>query len=187
MLSLRSLVCRAAVVAVALAALVPQARAGFVAAVTAEVSTTSTGAYHYQYTLTNDASSTLAAFDVLLNVSPFANLQVVTPPDGWFSAYAPGDTSIYFLSVDPATDLAPGNATTFSFVSDLAPLAQEYSTSGVNSTTFEFDTLTGTVLSPGLGVAAVPAPSTGVLALVGVAAGVGAAVVRRRPDALRPA
>jgi hypothetical protein len=175
------LVFRAAAVLAVLAALAPRAGAGFVVTVTADVSQTPSGPYRYAYTLANDAASTLSAFDFLLDVSPLADLQSITTPPGWFPAYVAGDTSLYVLSLTPATDLAPGTSATFSFLSPLAPGAQAYAISGLNPTTFDFDTQYGTVLSPTVSpVTTVPAPPSAVLALAGVATAAGAAGVRRR-------
>jgi hypothetical protein len=94
---------------------------------------------------------------------------------------AVGDTSLYVLSLTPATDLASGTSATFSFLSPLAPRAQAYAISGLNPATFDFDTQYGTVLGPKASpTTSVPAPPSAALALAGAATAAGAAQVRRR-------
>jgi hypothetical protein len=152
----------------ALLALASPARAGFIATVTADVSPAGGDLFRYEYTLFNDFSSDFDVIDFSLDVAANADLQSITAPDGWTVAYTPGSVLYYSFSGGPDTDIAPGQVTTFSFLSPLAPALQNYSISGLNPDTFDFDTLSGAIASPSVAVAnPVPAPPGVVLAAIG--------------------
>src|SRR5262249_48847422 len=125
----RSITFATAVVAALLAA--PPARAGFVVAVSAQVTPNAGGLYHYVYTLAVDAGSTLSALDFGLDVPAGANLSAIATTSGWSAAYSPGDTLIYWSApFDGSADLMPGAAAVFAFSSLLGPGPQGYSTFG---------------------------------------------------------
>jgi hypothetical protein len=164
-------------------------RAGFVVAVSAQVTPGSGGLFRYVYTLSVDAGSTFSALDFGLDVAAGANLSSIATTSGWSAAYTPGDTLIYwFAPFDGSRDVLPGETAVFAFSSPLGPGPQGYSTFGQNPVTFDSDIQYGTASGPAVSVSsAVPAPPSVVLALAGAAAAAGAAGVQRRLARYRPA
>ena len=80
------------------------------------------GLYRYSYLVTDPPGNTFSISEFDLQVSPDANLTMVTPAAGFLSTYTTGDSSISFLSTDPSTDLASGGVGgTFSFESPMGP------------------------------------------------------------------
>ncbi len=157
------------------------ARGDLVTSLTVDVTQAMNGPYTYDYTLTVDASSTLAAGELDLVVSPFANLSAITGPSGWDIFYtpgSPGDTTITFSSPDSSTDIAPGSIGMFSMTSFVGPALASDLVRGFDDSNGTFAQNGGTILT-----ASVPEPSglvLGVLALLGAAYPVTRGSGRRR-------
>jgi hypothetical protein len=147
------------------------ARADFITLLSAIVSDQGGGLYRYEYTLTNDASSTLSAVEFTLQVSAIATLTDVTGPTGWEITYTDGDPLVDFASPAADSDIVPGGAGIFSFSSPLGPSPGGYSILGLNETTIELGLNRGTVDSPIASALPEPSPlfllGTGVLGLIG--------------------
>jgi PEP-CTERM motif len=141
-------------------------RAGFITTLTPSITTLPSGLTNYQYTLTDQAGSTLPAVEFALNVDPGANLTVLTGPAGWIISYTSGDPAVDWSSPSSASDILPGQSAVFSFNSPLGPVQLSYLIVGLDDTSGTFDTNQGSITSPGAN--AVPEPST--LSLLGTGA-----------------
>ena len=137
---------------------------------TVDVTQAMNGPYTYDYTLTVDASSTLAAGELDLVVSPFANLSAISGPSGWDVFYtpgSPGDTTITFSSPDSSTDIAPGSIGMFSMTSFDRPCPCERPRAWFRRQQRDLRPECGTILHR-LRCRSLPALVLGVLALLGV-------------------
>ena len=124
------------------------AQAGLMTTFTVETTSEPGGLTHYGYTLTNLPVSDFPTVDLILGVSTDANLQDITGPSGWTVYYNPGDSTIEWSSPSSATDLAPGNSTTFSFESSLGSGLQDYLITGLTQSPPSVDTNSGRSRSP---------------------------------------
>lgn len=141
------------------------ASAAFLTTLFVEVTPQANGSTRYEYSLTNLSTSTLPAVQFALAVSPDADLRGMTGPEGWFITYQTGGETIDFLSLSEDTDLMPGATARFSFASPIGPSLTDYLVTGVDLSTVRIEISEGQVAGPGVGVNAVPEPST--LALLG--------------------
>ncbi len=157
------------------------ARGGFVSSLSTTVGQQVGGLYRYDYTLADDAASTLSVVDFTLAVSTSSTLSALVAPSGWLITYATGDSSVDFASPDALTDITPGTSGAFSFLSPLPPSPGGYDILGLNEDTFELGLIQGNIASPT--TSTVPEPSglvllgTGTLGLIGYS--------RRRRKALQ--
>ena len=144
-----------------------------------------TNNFLYQYTITNNADSTLPVSSVFLSVDPTANLSAIVGPTGFDVSYkpgdpttgAPGDPSINFTSPSSAVDIQPGKTDTFSFESPERGIQQPYAFQSLDSTgAFAGQTPDGlTALSP------VPEPASLLLVALGGLGMLGYGRLRRKP------
>lgn len=144
------------------------ARGDLITSLTVDVTQTGGGPYTYSYSLSVDPNSTLGAAQFFLEVSPTANLGAVSAPSGWAEIYSAGDPDIFFLSLDPSTDVAPGMSGSFSFTSTIGPSPGDDLVRGFGDDGSVGEN-SGMILTP----ASVPEPSSLLLGVLGVA---GAAV-----------
>ena len=80
------------------------------------------GQYLYSYLVINPAGNAFSVSEFDLQVSPDANLTVVSAPAGFINTYTTGDSSITFSSTDPSTDLSSGGVGgIFSIESPIGP------------------------------------------------------------------
>lgn len=141
---------------VVLLSLAAPAHASLVTSLQSEVKLLAGSKYKYTYTISNDTTSTLPVVEFTLNVGADADLTDVTGPEGWVVSYANDAVAVDWSSFSPDTDIKPGAATTFSFVSVLAPAAQDYSILGVSVDPFGIETNQGRVVSPAASTVAEP-------------------------------
>jgi hypothetical protein len=135
------------------------------------------GLVQYNYTLTNQPTSTLPAVLFNLNVDTKADLKAIKSGAGWTTTYSPGAGFIEWDSPGPFTDLVPGSSGTFSFVSPLGPSDQSFFVVGLNDQGIDFNS--GTTSAPG-STAAVPEPSSLAMWGIGVLGLVAAALAWRK-------
>ena len=155
------------------------ARAEFITTLTASETPQPGGLTLYQYTLTNDPTSTLNAEGLAISVDANADLQSITGPTGWDISYLPGDTLVTWESSDISIQfIAPGDSAAFSFLSALGPAQQPYLVIGTDTLGIDFDSNFGDIASPA--ISSVPEPGSLVLSGLG-ALGVLAMVARRYP------
>ncbi len=147
-----------------LAALLPtgSAHAGLMTTLNVTVAETSGGLTHYEYDLTNLATSDENVATLIIGVDGNAALTSIAGPAGWDVSYTTGDTSVGWGSPDPTIDLPPGQSTSFFLDSPLGPGPQDYLILGSN-----FGGVDGVIPAPS--VSAVPEPSAlMLLAIAGV-------------------
>jgi hypothetical protein len=161
----------------------PSVRGDFITTLTPSVGPGPGGLTDYQYTLTNQADSTLPAVEFALSVAPGADLTSLTGPAGWVITYNPGDSSVDWSSPSPATDLLPGQSAVFDFSSPLGPVSLDYLIAGLDDTTGTVGTNQGTILSPG--ASSVPEPSALLLGGIGLLGLLGYEGWSRRPSRRR--
>ena len=142
---------------------VSTARGEQVTSLDVAISPTTGGLMRYDYTLTNDASSTVPAASLFIVVGMDADLSALVGPTGWDIGYSAGDTAVAFTSPDATFDIAPGSVGLFSFLSPLKPLAAPFLIRGFDDNGSIFET-TGTILSPSV----VPEPSSLALSAMGL-------------------
>lgn len=133
--------------------------------------------FFYEYTLANDAASTVGASSFFLDVSTQADLQSVSGPAGWDVFYASGDPFVEFASPDTILDLPPGSQGSFSFLSRLGPGDVPYLVRGLDESTGAICDATGLTQSA---TRAVPEPASIILLVIGGLGGAVLHVVRRR-------
>lgn len=152
------------------------ARADFTTTVTQITTPVSGNLFRYDYTLTNDPSSTLPITDFFIDVSPDADLQSLSAPAGFIISYSPGDLDVSFSSPDPSSDILPGASGLFSFTSVIGPALAPFLVRGADGAVIEENT--GMTISP----RAVPEPSSLLLGAIG-AGFFGFRLHRRRANA----
>jgi hypothetical protein len=157
------------------------ARAGLITDVTASTTPVAGGLTQYDYTVTNESSSTITASFFFVAVDTTANLSVMTAPSGWDISYATGDTVIEFSSPDSSLDIIPGSSGQFSFESPLAPVITTDAVAGIDSN-FNFVQNDGVTSGPAL--SSVPEPSSALLCTLGV---LGVLTFHRRPKRIESA
>lgn len=153
------------------------ARAGLVADISSSVTPQPGGLNLYQYTITDEPSSSLPAVEFTLTVDASANLTSITGASGWLITYSTSDNIVDWSSPSSSTDLQPGNSAIFSFVSPLGAFQQNYQIVGLTTNPFAIDTKQGQIASPG--IASVPEPGSLVLFGIGTL-GVLTMLARRR-------
>ena len=129
----------------------------------------------YNYTLTNEPTSTVAVSSFFLAVGNNADLTSLTGPDGWDLEYDSLDNAVMFTSPAADFDIAVGSVGLFSFVSPLGPVSASYLIRAFADDGSIVET-TGFTLTPG---AAVPEPASLAMLAMG-ALGLSAAAARRR-------
>lgn len=137
-----------------------------------EVMQSSDDIYRYSYTLTNAAGSKLPVAELLINISPDADLQEINPPTGWGKTDAkaflatlekndpagaeqfkkanrdgPGEF-IDFGSSDGSVDIHAGESRNFTIASKLAPGKVKYMITGYDAATHVIDTSIGEIDAP---------------------------------------
>jgi hypothetical protein len=155
-------------IALALVAIVggrQSARAGLITDVAVSTTPVSGGLTQYDYTVSNESSSTITASFFFVAVDTTANLSAMTAPTGWDISYATGDTVIEFSSPDPSLDIIPASFGMFSFDSPLTPVTTTDAVAGIDSN-FNFVQNNGSILGPA--IASVPEPSSALLCALGV-------------------
>ncbi len=152
------------------------ARGDLVTTLSATATEIDSGLFRYEYTLTNELSSTLSVTDFFLDVSPFADLQAITAPVGFIISYSAGDPDITFSSPEAAFDILPGSFGLFSFESLIGPKSAAFLVRGLGETSFGENS--GFTLTP----SAVPEPLS--VGLFAMGSGMAGAWLRRRKVAL---
>ena len=109
------------------------ARAGLITNVTVATTPVAGGLTQYDYTVSNESSSTITASFFFVAVDTTANLSVMTAPTGWDISYATGDPVIEFSSPNSSLDIIPGTSGQFSFESPLTPLITTDAVAGIDS------------------------------------------------------
>jgi hypothetical protein len=150
------------------------ARADLITNVGVSTTPVSGGLTQYDYTVSDESSSTITASFFFVAVDTTANLSAMTAPSGWDISYATGDTVIEFSSPDPSLDIIPSSFGLFSFESPLTPVMTTDAVAGIDSN-FNFVQNVGTTLGPAL--ASVPEPSSALLCALGM---LGALTFQRR-------
>jgi PEP-CTERM motif len=163
-----------ALIAVAAA---PEAQADFVTSLSGNVTPIS-GAYEYDYTLTNSSQSTVSAYVFALSVDAGADLQSIVIPTGWDVTYNVGDASIIWSAPSDLLAVAPGLSAAYGFISAEPPLTGNYDVTGFDPDQFQFYDNPGTTFVPG--ISSVPEPSTLVLLGFGGLAVIGYSWFRAR-------
>ena len=120
----------------------------------------------YQYTITDEAASSLPTVEFTLAVDPTANLTSIMGPNDWVLTYSTGDSLVDWSSLSSSTDLQPGNSAIFSFVSPLGSIEQDYQILGLTVDPFQIGASQGQIAAPG--ISSVPEP--GSLILLGIGA-----------------
>jgi hypothetical protein len=156
-------------------------RGGLITDLSVEVTAKPGGLFEYDYTLTDEPASSLAASQLFLAVSPGADLSAVSAPGGWDVFYSPGDPDISFLSSGPSTDIVPGASGAFSFASATGPAAGDDLVRGFDFNSGTFGENPGTIPTP----SAVPEPPSLALGALGAALAAAYLLVHRRPRALK--
>ena len=139
------------------------ARADFLTSLSGKAVPSSSGDFFtYTYVVTNLSGSTDVFGALNVNVAPSANVSDIMGPTGWLGFFDQTDSLVQWVSPGLTSGLLPGSSGTFSFVSPLAPVSQDYLAFGFSSG--GIDTNTGTTVGPGV---AVPEPGSFVLLSVG--------------------
>ena len=141
------------------------ARADLITNVGVSTTPVSGGLTEYDYTVSDESSSTITASFFFVAVDTTANLSAMTAPSGWDISYATGDPVIEFSSPDPSLDIIPGSFGLFSFDSPLTPVLTTDAVAGIDPNS-NFVQNVGTTLGPV--VASVPEPSSTVLCTLGM-------------------
>jgi hypothetical protein len=140
------------------------ARAGLITNVTVSTTPVTGGLTQYDYTVSNESSSTITASFFFVAVDTTANLSVMTAPTGWDISYATGDPVIELSSPNSSLDIIPGASGQFSFESPLAPVITTDAVAGIDSN-FNYVENDGSTSGPAL--ASVPEPSSVLLCALG--------------------
>jgi hypothetical protein len=83
-------------------------------------------------------------------VDPAANIQPLgLYPEDWDVLYNPGDPSIAWVPDEFSSYLPPGSTSTFSFLSELPPVQQDYVLFGLDDSGQNDGMVTGQVIGPG--------------------------------------
>ncbi len=157
------------------------ARADLITNVGVSTAPVSGGLTQYDYTVSDESSSTITASFFFVAVDTTANLSAMTAPSGWDISYATGDTVIEFSSPDSSLDIIPGSFGLFSFESPLTAVMTADAVAGVDPN-FNYVQNVGMTLGPAL--ASVPEPSSALLCALGM---LGVLSFRRRLKPIRSA
>jgi hypothetical protein len=153
------------------------ARADLITDVGVSTTPVSGGLTQYNYTVSDQSTSTITASFFFVAVDITANLTVMTAPTGWDISYATGDTVVEFSSPASSFDIVPSSVGMFSFESPLTPVISTDAVAGIDSNNSYFEN-DGVILSPS--IASVPEPSSALLCVLGVLGVLGAQKFHRR-------